>query len=114
MHDATKHTPYELVFGQPPQSLIVPDANFQGVLDEQAIEVDVAERPGTPLNSPSLWERNSTYPDSPVDNRVRASTPFDSSIIEPSHYGLIAEPSHNSSIAEPPHNSSIADSPHNS
>ena len=78
MHDATKHTPHELVFGQASRSLVVPDANFQGVLDEQAIQIDVSKKTDTSLNSPSLWERNSTYSDSPVDNHIRASTPFDS------------------------------------
>ena len=113
MHDATKHTPYELIFGQPLRFLIVPDANFQGVLDEQAIQVDVSEKTDTSLNSPSLWERNSTYSDSPVDNCIRASTPFDSSIVEPPHNSSIGESPHNSSIVESSHNSSIVEPSHN-
>ena len=35
VHEATKHTPYELVFGQPPRSLLVPDATFKGKINEE-------------------------------------------------------------------------------
>lgn len=35
MHEATKHTPYELVFGQPPRSLLVPDVSFKGKINEE-------------------------------------------------------------------------------
>ena len=37
VHEATKHTPYELVFGQPPRSLVVPDVHFRGQLDEEIL-----------------------------------------------------------------------------
>ena len=37
VHEATKHTPYELVFGQPPRSLVVPDVHFRGQLDEEVL-----------------------------------------------------------------------------
>ncbi|KAL5515506.1 hypothetical protein EMCRGX_G000680 [Ephydatia muelleri] len=40
VHDTTKQTPYELVFGQPPRAIFVPDVNFRGQLDE-----DVLKRP---------------------------------------------------------------------
>lgn len=35
MHEATKHTPYELVFGQPPQSLVIPDKTLVGKIHEE-------------------------------------------------------------------------------
>ena len=38
VHDTTKHSPYELVFGQPPRSLLVPDPFFQGHLEEGDLE----------------------------------------------------------------------------
>ena len=38
VHEATKHTPYELVFGQPPRSLVVPDVGFHGQLDEEVLQ----------------------------------------------------------------------------
>ena len=38
VHEATKHTPYELVFGQPPRSLLVPDVGFRGQLDEEILQ----------------------------------------------------------------------------
>ena len=34
VHEATKHTPNELVFGHPPRLLLVPDAGFHGQLEE--------------------------------------------------------------------------------
>ena len=37
VHEATKHTPYELVFGQPPKSLLVPDATFKGKINEEEL-----------------------------------------------------------------------------
>ena len=38
VHEATKHTPYELVFGQPPRSLVVPDVGLRGQLEEEVLE----------------------------------------------------------------------------
>ena len=38
VHEATKHTTYELVFVQPPRSLLVPDAHFRGQLDEEVLQ----------------------------------------------------------------------------
>ena len=38
VHDTTKQTPYELVFGQPPRAIVVPDVNFQGQLDEDVLK----------------------------------------------------------------------------
>ena len=35
VHEATKHTPYELVFGQPPRSLLIPDNKLVGRLNEE-------------------------------------------------------------------------------
>ena len=41
-HFALKHTPYELVFGQPPYSLLIPDIKLAGRLDEDDLgEVQV-------------------------------------------------------------------------
>ena len=37
VHEATKNTPYELVFGQPPRSLLVPDVTFRGQLSEEVL-----------------------------------------------------------------------------
>ena len=33
-----KTTPYELVFGQPPRSVIAPHSTIRGVLDETAVQ----------------------------------------------------------------------------
>ena len=53
-HEATKHTPYELVFGQPPHSILVPDAGFRGQLDEEVLhsteEVDTYDRDSDQTN----------------------------------------------------------------
>ena len=38
VHDTTKQTPYELVFGQPPRAIFVPDVNFRGQLDEDVLK----------------------------------------------------------------------------
>ena len=38
VHEATKSTPYELVFGQPPRSLLVPDVGFCGQLNEETLD----------------------------------------------------------------------------
>ena len=35
-----KTTPYELVFGQPPRSVIAPDSTIGGVVDETAVQPD--------------------------------------------------------------------------
>ena len=38
VHDTTKQTPYELVIGQPPRAIVVPDVNFRGQLDEDVLK----------------------------------------------------------------------------
>lgn len=38
VHEATKHTPYGLVFGQPPWLLLDPDAGFRNQLDEEVLQ----------------------------------------------------------------------------
>ena len=38
MNEATKHTPYELVFGQPPRSLLIPDNTLMGKINEEDLE----------------------------------------------------------------------------
>ena len=38
VHDTTKQTPYELVFGQPPRAIFVLDVNFRGQLDEDVLK----------------------------------------------------------------------------
>ena len=38
VHDTTKQTPYELVFGQPPRVIFVPDVNFRGQLDDDVLK----------------------------------------------------------------------------
>ena len=50
VHEATKHTPYELVFGQPPRSLLVPDPEFRGRLEEEGVQAsdDEADPSGMP------------------------------------------------------------------
>ena len=35
VHSSTKHTPFELVFGQPPRSVVVPDARLKGLINEE-------------------------------------------------------------------------------
>ena len=35
VHEVTKHTPYELAFGQPTRSLVILDPSFRGKLDEE-------------------------------------------------------------------------------
>lgn len=40
VHDATKERPYELVFGQPPRSLMLPDATKRGVIKEEDVSLD--------------------------------------------------------------------------
>ena len=40
VHDTMKTTPYELVFGQPPHSVIAPDSTIGGVIDETAVQLD--------------------------------------------------------------------------
>ena len=37
VNNSTKQTPYELVFGQPPQSLVVPHVGFRRLLDEDLL-----------------------------------------------------------------------------
>ena len=53
-HEATKHTPYELVFGQPPRSILVPDAGFRGQLAEKVLhsteEVDTYDEDSDQTN----------------------------------------------------------------
>lgn len=40
VHEATKEIAYELVFGQPPRSLMLPDATKRGVINEEDICLD--------------------------------------------------------------------------
>ena len=39
VHRPTKHTPFELVFGQPPRSVVVPDARLKGLINEEDLEL---------------------------------------------------------------------------
>ena len=41
VHSSTKHTPFELVFGQPPRSVMVPDARIKGLINEEDLELNV-------------------------------------------------------------------------
>ena len=41
MHESTKHTPYELVFGQPPRSVLIPDVTFKGMINEEDMDGNV-------------------------------------------------------------------------
>ena len=38
VHSSTKHTPFELVFGQPPRSVGVPDARLKGLINEEDLD----------------------------------------------------------------------------
>ena len=38
VHEATKQMPYELVFGQSPMSMIVPDPSFKGRIDKKDLQ----------------------------------------------------------------------------
>lgn len=38
VHETMRTTPYELVFGQPPRTVIAPDATIGGVMDEAVIK----------------------------------------------------------------------------
>ena len=40
VHETMKTTPYELVFGQPPRTVIVPDATTGGIVDERMIHLE--------------------------------------------------------------------------
>ena len=37
VHESTKYTPRELVFGQPPRSLVIPDNKLAGKIDEEVL-----------------------------------------------------------------------------
>eukprot|EP00731_Ephydatia_muelleri_P003396 Em0001g3396a len=39
VHRPTKHTPFELVLGQPPRSVVVPDARLKGLINEEDLEL---------------------------------------------------------------------------
>ena len=54
VHDTTKQTPYELVFGQPPRAIFVPDVNFRGQLDEDGLK-----RPSEDVKKDKriMWEK---------------------------------------------------------
>ena len=39
MHRPTKHTPFELAFGQPPRSVVVPDARLKRLINEEDLEL---------------------------------------------------------------------------
>ena len=39
VHRPTKHTPFELVFGQPPRSVVVPDARLKELINEEDLEL---------------------------------------------------------------------------
>ena len=41
VHSSTKHTPFELVFGQPPLSVVVPDARHKERINEEDLELNV-------------------------------------------------------------------------
>ncbi|KAL5476073.1 hypothetical protein EMCRGX_G025976 [Ephydatia muelleri] len=39
LENSTKHNPFELVFGQPPRSVVVPDARLKGLINEEDLEL---------------------------------------------------------------------------
>ena len=53
MHEVTKHTPYELAFGQPPRSLLIPDPNVSGKIAEEDLENNCPEQDGDSENPDS-------------------------------------------------------------
>ena len=38
VHETTKQMPYELVFGQPPRSIIIPDPRLKAMIDEEQLD----------------------------------------------------------------------------
>ena len=38
VHETTKSMPYELVFGQPPRSIIIPEPRLKGRIDEEQLD----------------------------------------------------------------------------
>eukprot|EP00731_Ephydatia_muelleri_P004857 Em0002g1033a len=44
VHESTKHTPYELVFGQPPRTVVLPDVSFRGKIDEEDLKDDTCAK----------------------------------------------------------------------
>ena len=38
VHESTKHTPYQLVFGQTPRSVVLPDVSFKRKIYEEDIK----------------------------------------------------------------------------
>ena len=68
VHEAKKHTPYELVFGQPLRSLLVPDTTFKRKINEEDLacndsisgERDNDSKSGVPQRIPqrSNWQHS--------------------------------------------------------
>ena len=38
VHEKTKAMPYELVFGQPPRSIIIPEPRLKSTIDEEQLD----------------------------------------------------------------------------
>ena len=53
VHSSTKHTQFELVFGQPPRS-VVPDARLKG-LNEEDLELNVPTGEMESAQNTSMW-----------------------------------------------------------
>ena len=43
VHETTKAMPYELVFGQPPRSIIIPEPRLKGTIDEEQLDDDTTD-----------------------------------------------------------------------
>ena len=59
-----KTTPYELVFGQPPRSVIAPDSTVGGIIDETVIQLDDGSS-----DDPHYGDGNGNQEDTPSRSR---------------------------------------------
>ena len=44
VHESTKHTQSELMFGQPPRSVVLPDVSYRGKIGEEDLKDDTCAK----------------------------------------------------------------------
>ena len=70
VHETTKAMPYELVFGQPPRSIIIPGPRLKGTIDEEQLD----EKDGDIIDDEVVKEEEECNIDEPSTEDIKQET----------------------------------------
>jgi hypothetical protein len=70
VHETTKAMPYELVFGQPPRSIIIPEPRLKGTFDEEQLD----EKDGDIIDDEVVKEEDECNIDESITEDIKQET----------------------------------------